>query len=267
MVDEKSKPVNSMLAINKFMQGDAVTQKLKEILGDNLQTFISSALQAVSDNALLSKASPESVYRAVMAAAVMRLPINKNLGHAYIVPYKGQAQLQIGWKGFVQLALRTKEFETIHTTKIYENQYTGENVTTGEIEIENVKGEGKIVGYLAYFSLLSGFKKCFFMDDVVMEKHAKKYSKSYKKGSGVWADGEDGYTAMAKKTVLKLLLSKFAPLSIDMQKAIEIDQAVINEDGVEYPDNDHKIELTGEEKKEELKGKKESGETVAPDLP
>lgn len=255
-----------MQAITKYMRQDSVTQKLKDVLGRKADQFVSSALQAISSNELLEKASPQSVYGAVMASAVMNLPINQNLGHAYIVPYKGNAQLQIGWKGFVQLAIRSKQFRTINTTEIYENQFDSEDVVTGEVKINNVKGEGNIVGYLAYFRLHDGFEKWLYMTKEEAEKHARKYSKSYsayiqKKesgkpayGGGVWADGEDGFNAMAKKTVLKLLLNRFAPLSIELQKAVESDQAVLDEDErkVIYPDNEP---TTGEEKKEELKQK------------
>lgn len=257
-------PENNVQAIVKYMKGDAVSSKLKEILGENAQSFVSGALQAVSNNDLLAKASPESVYRAVMASAVMKLPINQNLGHAYIVPYKGQAQLQIGWKGFVQLAIRSKQFATINTTEIYENQYEGEDYITGEVKIKNEKGTGKVVGYLAYFRLKDGFEKWLYMDKESVEKHAKKYSKSYaahikdpRKGGGVWADGEDGFDSMAKKTVLKLLLNRFAPLSVEMQEAVKKDQAVISEDDdVTYPDNEREPEKTPDEKKEDMRASK-----------
>ena len=252
-----------MLAISNYMKQDVVSKKLEEILGKNAQSFVSSALQAISSNSLLEKAEPASVYRSVMAGAVMGLPLNQNIGHAYLVPYNNrktgncEAQLQIGYKGFIQLAIRSKQFKTINTTEIYKNQYEGEDYITGEVKIKNEKGKGAVVGYLAYFELLNGFKKWLYMDTTTIEKHAKKYSQSYKKGFGVWADGEDGFNSMAKKTVLKLLLSRFAPLSIEMQTAIETDQGVVNDNGIDYVDNDKTEEKTAEEKKEIVETKKE----------
>lgn len=154
----------------------------------------------------------------------------------------------------------------MNSTEIYENQFEGMNYTTGEIQIKNEPPSGKIVGYLAHFSLLNGFQKSLYIEKAEMQKHAKKYSQSYKKGGGVWADGEDGFNAMAKKTVLKLLLARYAPLSIEMQTAIQADQSVMEEpDDFEYPDNDH--ELPSPEEKEALREAKKENSTVTPNLP
>ena len=258
------------LSISGFMSTDVVTEKLKEILGRNAKSFVTSALQAVASNELLKKATPQSVYGAVVASAVMNLPINQNLGHAYIVPYKGQAQLQIGWKGFVQLAIRTKQYQTINTTEIYENQFISEDVLTGEVKVNNVKGVGPVIGYLAYFKLLSGFEKWLYMTREDANAHAKKYSKSYSSflkkkekdpnayGGGVWADGESGFNSMAKKTVLKLLLNRFGVLSFELQKAVEVDQAIVDEsDELSYADNEKNVEMTAEDKKEKAETKKD----------
>lgn len=234
----------NQLAVATFMQSDAVTEKLEKILGKNAQSFVSSALQAVASNKLLVDATKESIYGGVMAAAVMNLQIDSNIGHAYLVPYKNkktgitEAQLQIGYKGFVQLAIRTNQFATINATEIYENQFIERDVLSGAIKINNVEPEGKIVGYVAYFKLLSGFEKFLYMTRAETQKHAKKYSQSFKKNYGVWADGEDGFNSMAKKTVLKLLLNRYAPLSFEMKKAVSSDQAIITDDSVIYPDND-----------------------------
>lgn len=275
-----------MKAITKYIKQDAVSDKLAQILGDQKETFVTSALQAIADNRLLQKATPESVYGSVMASAVMKLPINNNLGYAYIVPYNKkvkegnkwvvvqEAQLQIGWKGFVNLAVRTGQYKTIHSTEIYENQYAGKDVTTGEININNVEPEGEVVGYLAHFEMLSGYRKSLYMTKEQVNAHGVKYSKSYdpkddKKKNSLWVTDFD---SMAKKTVLKLLLSKFGMLSLEMQKAVEYDQGVIRATSgdehvmsAEYPDNPQNE--TPEEAKENLKEKKESGEQQIIDMP
>lgn len=231
----------NQLAVAKFMQCDKITEKLEKILGNNAQSFVSSALQAVASNSMLAEATPQSVYGAVTAAAVMNLQVNANIGHAYLVPYRNkgvtEAQLQIGYKGFIQLAIRSKEFQTINAIEVHENQFVNQDLLSGLVNLNNIPGEGKIVGYVAYFKLLSGFEKFLYMTKEEATKHAKKYSQSFRKNYGVWADGEDGFNAMAKKTVLKLLLSRYAPLSIEMTKAVEADQAIIKGENPAYPDN------------------------------
>ena len=228
------------MTAKSLFSSEAVKAKFTELLGKKAQGFITSVLQIVSSNSLLTIADPKTIYAAAATAATMDLPINQNLGFAYIVPYKGQAQFQMGWKGYVQLAQRTGQFKTIHATEIYENQIERVDYMTGEVVLKSVEPSGKVIGYLAYFKLLNGFEKSFYMSRQQMEVHAKKYSQSFKKGYGVWADGEDGFNAMGKKTVLKLLLNRFAPLAIEMQRAVTLDQAVIKDEKGEdfvYIDN------------------------------
>jgi recombination protein RecT len=233
--------------IKEYFTRDTVKKKFEELLGDNSQGFITSVLQIVNNNNLLQKATPSSIYNAAAMAATMKLPINQNLGFAWIVPYKGQAQFQMGWKGYVQLAQRTEQFKTIKVAIVYENQIEDVDNIWSEVSFKNVPGNGKVAGFAAYFSLLNGFEKMLYMSKQQMDYHAKKYSQSYKSNKGVWADGEDGYSAMGQKTILKLLLNRFAPLSIEtastaaLAKAIRVDQGVVlDTDGEEitYIDNE-----------------------------
>lgn len=228
------------LTTKSLFSREDIQKKFAELLGKKSQGFIVSILQIVNSNELLKKADPITIYNSAALAATLDLPINQNLGYAYIVPYKGAAQFQMGWKGFVQLAQRSGQFKTINSVEVYENQIDKIDYLTGETTLKSEEPKGKIAGYIAYFKLINGFEKSLYMTKGQMESHAKKYSQSYKKNFGVWADGEDGFNAMGKKTVLKLLLSKYAPLSIEMQKANIIDQAVINDDkgeNVTYQDN------------------------------
>lgn len=220
----------SNLTTKDFFAQQNVKQRFEEILGKKSNAFITSVLQVATSNDLLAKADASSIYTAAMTAAVLDLPINQNLGFAYIVPFGGKAQFQIGYKGLIQLAMRSGQFETIAVTEIYDGQILSENPLTGYVFDFNKKSD-KIIGYAAYFSLLNGFKKIVYWDKIKVETHAKTYSQTFKKGYGNW---KDNFDAMAKKTVLKNLLSTYAPLSIDMQKAIIDDQKV---DGV-YADND-----------------------------
>jgi len=225
-----------------FFNSDHVKAKFQELLGKRSSTFLTSVLQVVASNDLLQKADPASIYHAAMVAATLDLPINNSIGQAYVVPFKDKehlvkGQLIIGWKGYVQLALRSGQFNRISTTEVFEGQIKEANPLTGYVFDWNNKQSDKIVGYAAYFRLINGFEASYYMTIEQVLAHAKKYSQTFKKGIGVWVEDRD---SMAKKTVLKLLLSKFAPLSIEMQKAVQLDQAVINDEGAEdvtYIDN------------------------------
>lgn len=232
-----------------LFQQENVQAKFKEILGSKSIGFITSVLQCTAQNSLLAKAEPNTILQAAMVAATLDLPINNNLGFAYIIPYNekvkgvnGQpdtwrnvAQFQLGYKGFIQLAQRSGQFKTISATPIYKGQLIANNPLTGFEFDFTVVPDGEPVGYAAFFSLLNGFEKTLFMSRSELSQHGQKYSKTFK--FGVW---NNNFDAMALKTVTKLLLSKYAPLSIEMQKAVVSDQSIINNaetEDVTYIDN------------------------------
>ena len=181
------------------------------------------------------------------------MPINSNLGLSAIVPYYDSklrttvAQFQLMYKGLIELCLRSGQFSSLIDEVVYEGQLVKKNKFTGEyIFDEDSKTSDKVIGYMSYFRLVNGFEKTHYMTAEEVEAHAKKYSQSYKKGFGVW---KDDFDTMARKTVLKLLLAKYAPKSIEMQRAITFDQATIKGDltqqdtsvdevEIEYVDND-----------------------------
>ncbi len=223
----------------QLFRKDSVREQFEKLLGAKSQGFISSVLQVTTNNNLLEKADPMTILNAALTAAALDLPINQSLGYSYIVPFKGKAQFQIGWKGYVQLAQRTGQYKAINVVEVYENQFQSFNAMTEELNADfTLEGEGVAVGYIGYFKLLNGYEKTVYWSRSKVEKHAKKYSQSYKKGYGVWSDGEDGFTAMAKKTVLKLMLSQWGIMTIEMQTAQLADQAVIAKEGqYQYADN------------------------------
>ena len=229
----------TQLAMKDFFQREDVVQKFQELLGKRASSYLTSVLSVVSQSELLAKADPKTVYMAALTSATLDLPINQNLGFAYIVPYKGQAQFQMGYKGFIQLALRSGQFLTISATPVYEGQLVEENPLTGYVFDRKAKKSEVVIGYASYFKLLNWFEKTFYMTKAEIERHANLYSAQFKKSqSGLW---KDKFDEMATKTVIKLLLSKFAPLSVEMQKAVIADQGVLqdeNFDQVDYPDND-----------------------------
>lgn len=222
VVSMKQSPLESLL--NK----ESVRRRFQEVLKDNAGSFISSILTAYNTNPALQQCDPASILSASMISATLKLPINQSLGFAYIIPYKNKATFQIGWKGLVQLAMRSGQYKTLNVCVVYEGQIKKMNQFTGEIEFdENGKKSDKVIGYLAYEKLINGFEKYIFISREDAEKHAQKYSQSYRKGYGVWIEDFD---TMGMKTAMKQLLSKWGILSVEMQKAIEFDQAYITED-------------------------------------
>lgn len=234
---------NSALVLKKMFNGAGIQQKFNDVLGKGASAFTASVMSLVNATPALQEADPMTILGAAMTAATMKLPINPNLGFAYIIPYKNrgrmEAQFQMGWKGFVQLAMRTGQYKTINAGAVCEGQVEDIDFITGEI-VRGRKTSNVIIGYVAYFQLINGFSKTLYMSKEDCMKHAQTFSKSYKYGGGVW---KTNFDAMATKTVLKQLISKYGIMSIDMQgealaTAIERDQAIIGEDGtLHYADN------------------------------
>lgn len=242
----------NQLNVKTLFNRDDVKQKFTDILGKRAASFTTSVLQIVAQNSELSKADPTSIYHSAAVAATLDLPLNNNLGFAYIIPYnkkhqdssgvwktKQVAQFQMGYKGFIQLAQRSGQFQTLDAKAVYEGQVIeDDSMFGGKIIKWSAKTSNTIIGYAAYFKLLNGFEKTLYMSIEDLRKHSVKYSKTFSSKSGLW---NTEFEAMALKTVLKLLLSKYAPLSIEMQKAVITDQSLINNEDatdITYIDND-----------------------------
>ena len=233
-------------SIKAYVSDAKIRQKFEEVLGKKTQGFLASVMQ-VANQPQLKNAVPATVINAAMMAATLDLPINNNLGFAYIVPYKrkfkgqngqwqesNEAQFQMGYKGFIQLAQRSGQFGRIAATPVYQGQLVSANPLLGYEFDWAIPNQGEAIGYVAFFKLLNGFTAELYMSTADIKKHAGKYSQSFKYGSGVW---KDNFEAMALKTVTKLLLSKQAPLSIEMQTAQLADQAIVRD--VETNDFDY----------------------------
>jgi recombination protein RecT len=227
-------------------------QKLiNDTLGDKevARRFVAEISTVVSQNAQLQKCEAASILSAGLTAQTLNLPLAPTLGFSYVVPYGDKAQFQIGWKGLVQLAQRSGQFERLGVRPVHEGEYLGQDEFGDDLfKFSHEFDNNKIVGYYAYFKLLNGFKKTLYWTVEQCERHGKKYSKSF---NNLW---KSSFDAMAEKTVLKLLLNRYAPLSIEMQKAIQADQAVINEDGsYSYVDNPNYVEEKPQGKKTTVK--------------
>lgn len=292
-----NKPTVSLQA---YIRSGAVQQVIGESIGgDNAGNFTTSLLSVVNTNPVLQDCPPESIIKAAITAASMKLPIDPNLGFAYIIPYNNKvktketrqradgseyevtvenwqnvAQFQLGYKGFIQLAQRSGQFKRINSSDVREGEYIGTDRRSGEVEFDFIQDDKernakKIIGYLGYFRLNNGFEKELYMTVEELTGHAKKYSKNYAKyGTGLW---KDQFDVMAKKTVLKLLISKYGALSTSLQQAIRADQASIDGDGYNYVDNDKEsIVDTDEDSADKGKSDKENvieGDVTPPDAP
>lgn len=229
------------MPIQKLVHDEGFIKKAQDMLGSGTQQFMSSVLSLVNSDRLLANCNSYELYNCCLMAAALKLPFNKDLGQAWIIPYSGHPQLQIGWKGFVQLAQRSGQFTLINSTDVRKGEIVKIDRLTGEIEFnwlpDDEREAAEVVGYAAYFELKNGFRKTLYMTKSELETHARKYSQTYKYGKGIW---KENFDAMARKTVIKLILNRFAPLSVDMQKAIELDQSDANG---QYVDNKPIIEV------------------------
>ena len=239
--------------IKQLLDMDVYKKRINEIMGKKAAPFMASIVN-VSNLPSLKDSDPNSIISSAIVAATLDLPIDQNLGFAYIVPYNTKegkkAQFQMGYRGYIQLAMRTGQYKTINAIEIYKGEIKRVNRLTGEIEFnddEDLIDRDTVVGYMAYFKLLNGFEKTLYMTKEEMERHAKKYSQSYGSSkdwvskNSLWSTDFDG---MAIKTVIKRLLSKYGILSVEMQNAITNDQAVMNNEGnPEYVDNEVKEEI------------------------
>ena len=225
-----------------MLEMPAYKNKFNEMLGKKAAGFMSSIIAVANNNKLLAKAEPSTVIGAAAQAAMLDLPINQSLGFAYIVPYKGAAQFQLGYKGYIQLAQRSGQYIDIGAKTVFEGELEYENRLLDKFKFGERTGD-KVIGYLAYFRLTNGFEKMLFMELDEMIAHAKKYSKSYSGGTEKWGLAE--FDVMAEKTVLKRLLSKYGPLSIE---SIQMSQALSNDGGVisMNKDGEFDVDFSGE---------------------
>lgn len=215
-----------------FLVMPKTSQWLEDTLRDKKSEFVSNMISLTDSDENLANCDPAALVKCAMSATALNLPLNKNLGYAYIIPYNNIPQFQIGYKGLIQLAIRTGVYETINACEIREGEVE-RNKITGAIKFNGEKPECKVVGYLAYLKLNSGFTASLYMSEAQIEAHALKYSKSYgydirnKKQSSKWSD-VDARPKMALKTVLKGLLGTYGIMTTDMITAIQSDNE--NED-------------------------------------
>lgn len=244
-LSKPNKKQEIVLAFDKIVNGGYVQNQLTQIMGNNAGSFSSSMIELFSQDSGLQECDPKAVVREAMKAASLRLPLAKSLGRAYVLPFKNKGvatpTFVIGWKGLVDLAVRTGQYETINAICIYKGEITGQDKLSGFISLDGLRESNEVVGYLGYFKLNTGFKKMVYMTVEQMAHYGKTYAPTLKfskitegeliqkaqeqseHGPQAGAIGWFGdFNAMGLKTVVRKVLS-WGPMSIELQNAISSD--------------------------------------------
>lgn len=232
------------LGMAAYLTNDAVKNQINSIVGGKNGTrFISSIISAVQTNPALQECTNQSILSAALLGESMNLSPSPQLGQFYMVPFKDRergtvAQFQLGYKGYIQLAIRSGQYKKLNVLPIKEGELVSYNPLDEEIEVQLIEDEeareqAPTIGYYAMFEYTNGFRKTLYWSKQKMQNHAKKYSKGYaadlSKGTA-WTFWSKDFDGMAMKTMLRQLISKWGVMSIDMITAMESDAAVIKED-------------------------------------
>ena len=239
---QKAEPT-PMQRFNREIRNEKTQEYLASVLGNKKDSFVTSLISAVANNENLQVCEPMSIMFTAMKATALGLPIDPNLGYAAMIPFKDTkagktlCQFQIQRDGWVELLMRTGQVKFVANEVVHEGELVKHNKFTGEYVFdEEAKKSEKIIGYMAYIKLTNGFEKTVYWTKEECTQHALRYSQTFKKGYGVW---KDNFDAMALKTVLKHLIKKYAPKSVEVLSAISDDQTVLNENGnAAYKDNE-----------------------------
>jgi recombination protein RecT len=201
-------------ALTKFKElarDERVLQRFEEVLGEKAAGFIASLTSMVSDNTALQRCTHKSILTSAIKAAVLDLPIEPSVGFAYVVPFGQEATFILGYKGMIQLAIRTGQYESINAGPVYQGEEIRKVRLTGNIDIVGEAVSDEAIGYFAYFKMRNGYEKHVYMTIEEIHEHAKKYSKSYGNPKSAWTTN---FGDMARKTVLRRLLSRWGAMSI-----------------------------------------------------
>jgi len=267
------------LGIGSYLTGDAVKQRINQVIGGkDGQRFISAVVSAVQTNPGLQECTNQSILSAALLGESLKLSPSPQLGQYYMVPFNDRergkvAQFQLGYKGYIQLAIRSGQYKKLNVLAIKDGELIKFDPLNEEIEVRLIEDEeareaAETIGYYAMFEYTNGFRKAIYWSKKKMLAHADKYSQAFSANGGTvktrygektkvsysdyvagnfdpkdawmyssfWYKDFDG---MAYKTMLRQLISKWGIMSIDMASAVDADMAVINDDGTkDYVDND-----------------------------
>ncbi len=224
---------NILPVVRKTITGPGMQAMIQQRIGEKAGTFTTSLLDVIGEDNLLAECDPNLIVKEALKAAALDLAISKNLGFAYIIPYKERGkpvpQFQMGYKGYIQLAIRTGQYKHLNTGAVFEGETVVVDKIKGTLEITGEPASENIVGFFAYMELLNGFQKAIFWTADKMRNHAKKYSKGYAsylngktKFKPIW---ETDFEGMGKKTMILQLVPKYGPMTVEMSTAMASDRA------------------------------------------
>lgn len=204
------------------LANETMKKNFENILKENAGAFMASIIELYQSDTYLQKCNPNAVVLEALKAATLKLPINKALGFAYIIPYGTTPTFQLGYRGIIQLAQRSGQYRHINAGEVYEGEQVNYNRISGMLEISGEATSENVIGYFAYFQLMNGFEKAVYWSRDKVIAHAKKFSQAYKSGKkdSPWFTNFD---AMALKTVLKSIISKYGPMSVEFADAMAND--------------------------------------------
>lgn len=211
--------------LKKVLSAESVQEQFRNALKEEAPLFVASLIDIYSNDKTLQECKPGDVVREALKAATLKLPINKNLGFAWIIPYKEKGvpkpQFQLGYKGYIQLAMRTGQYKYLNADVVYEGEIVYHDKLTGELRLERSDSD-EVIGYFAHMETINGFRKTIYWTKEQMLNHAKRFSASFHREHSPW---KTDFEAMAIKTMLKALLSRYGIMSIDMMNAFTADSA------------------------------------------
>lgn len=222
--------MSNLQIFNQQIQDERTQNYLQSVLGERKNSFVSNLTSLVGNSYQLQQCEPLTLMYSAMKATALNLPLDSNLGYAYVIPYNSrngvQAQFQIGYKGFIQLALRSGQFTMLNVTDIREGEVQEYDILSGAFVVKGKENRDAlpVVGYAAYFKLTNGYEKTLYMTVEQLTAHGAKFSKTFNNSNGLW---KTDFDTMARKTVIKLLLNRWAPLSVEMAQAVQLDQSVM----------------------------------------
>lgn len=219
-VATQTNKVSKIESLKNILKAPSVQEQFNNALKENAGSFVASIIDLYNGDTGLQQCDPKLVVMEALKAAVLKLPVNKSLGFAYIIPYKAIPVFQLGYKGYIQMAMRTGQYKFINADIVYEGEIREVNKLTGEVDFRGEKKSDKIVGYFAYIELLNGFSKTLYMTKDRVTQHGKRYSKTFNLSTSSWATNFD---EMALKTVIRNLLSHYGFLSVEMMTALDND--------------------------------------------
>jgi len=213
---------NIPMTMKETISRQDIKKRIEERLGQKAGTFMASILDLTGEDKNLALCNPNLVIKECLKAAALDLPVNKNLGFAYVIPYKGTPQFQMGYKGYIQLAIRTGQYRHLNAGVVYEGETMVVDRIRGTLTIEGEATSEKPTGYFCYMELINGFQKAIGWSVEKVMNHGKKFSKSFNNATSPW---ETNTEAMCLKTMIMQLVPKYGPMSIELTTAMSQDRS------------------------------------------